>query len=353
MRRALPLLLTAALVVEAPAHAAEPSSPTTRPATSAAELVRDGDRARRAGRCAEAVTAYQAALAAQHAAALSPDQRAAIVGELGVCEVMLGKFRDAAEHLQEALEQQHGREQQRRFEEAQKKAEREVGMVFISVDPPDAEVLVDGRAVGTSQPSYLVFVEPGRHAVRARLKGYADAVTSVPVNKGEWPSVWLQLPKAIESPTPRASRDASRPPQRPAITEVADNRATTLRKVGVGTAAALAVLGTGSLVTGAALNGEVKRLSSDLQRRGDVWACRRDAFKDDCAELHGMATARDVLGYVGVGSLLLGGVIGGVTLSSLVWAPGEPSAKDRPRARLEVMPSINPSHAGAQLTGSW
>ncbi len=45
----------------------------------------------------------------------------------------------------------------------------------LSVDPPDAEVFVDGKAVGRVARVYTLFVEPGLHMVRARAPGREDA----------------------------------------------------------------------------------------------------------------------------------------------------------------------------------
>lgn len=177
VRRSLSLLLATSLFgLTGPGQAFKPpGSAVSAPTNSIVDHVRAGDRARLVGRWADGVAAYRAALTVANVARLSEEKRAPILGELGVCEEALGQHRDAAERLDKALEHLHAlsREQRWRFEQAQRKAESQIGILHISVDPPDAEVLVDGKSLGASQPSYQVFVEPGRHTIRARLAEHA------------------------------------------------------------------------------------------------------------------------------------------------------------------------------------
>jgi tetratricopeptide (TPR) repeat protein len=153
---------------------AAPPSPPALHASAAQRSVeadlRRADAARRAGRWKEAEPAYRAAWNAA--------PRPEIAGELGLCELALGRYRDAAEHLERSLEYPEALApaQRARFERGQERAEREVVTVAVSVSHPDAEVFVDDRSIGNGKGSYVVFVEPGRHAAKARLAGDADRV---------------------------------------------------------------------------------------------------------------------------------------------------------------------------------
>ena len=67
--------------------------------------VRRGRRARNTGQWTEAYAAYKAALEAADPASSTERVRAELAGELGLCELALRKYRDAAEHLAFSLEQ--------------------------------------------------------------------------------------------------------------------------------------------------------------------------------------------------------------------------------------------------------
>jgi hypothetical protein len=290
------------------------------------------------------VAAYQDALKE----AAPPEKRAAILGALGLCELAQGKHRNAAEHLDRALRHREALtpDQRRRFEQGQKEAEREVGMLFVGANPPDAEVFLDGKSLGTSEPTYMVFVEPGKHTVRARLAGYEDAAASVDVARGGWPSVWLNLPKSV-APAARVNVNARRPPAAPSDTP-SSSTAATYRKAAVIAASGGVVLGLALTVSGIVLDAQVEDRSSALANKGNLGVCRKAAFEDDCADLHTLIRARNVFDGVALGSFIAGGVIGAVTLSSLWWAPGA-----RNSAPIKVVPTATSKYAGALLRGAW
>lgn len=142
--------------------------------------VRRGQRARAAGDWTAAHAAYKAALEAADPASSTERERAELAGELGLCELALRKYRDAAEHLAFSLEQRAALPVtlQRRFEDGQRKAIPHVAKLSLAVDPPDAEVIIDGKAIGPVARVYTLFFEPGLHTVRARAPGREDAFQS-------------------------------------------------------------------------------------------------------------------------------------------------------------------------------
>ena len=105
----------------------------------------------------------------------------------GLCELALRKYRDAAEHLAESLQQRAALSLnlQRRFEDGQRSAEARVVRFYLGVSPADAEVLLDGKPVGKQAASYELFLAPGQHTVRARLLGYGDAVNTFTADAGD------------------------------------------------------------------------------------------------------------------------------------------------------------------------
>ena len=91
-----------------------------------------------------------------------------IAGSLGDCEVQLGLFRDAAEHLAYFLRlappDRRTAAAQRLYDTARTK----VGTLTVTADAVGAEVAVDGNVVGKAPLEDPLFVEPGRHQVEAR-----------------------------------------------------------------------------------------------------------------------------------------------------------------------------------------
>ena len=115
---------------------------------------------------------------------MPPLQRAELLGALGLAELSLGRFRDAAEHLYAALEDGAMAEGSLRSQwyAGLNEAKAKVGRIAIGVSPPDAIVELDGAVVGSSRRGYLVHVNPGKHTVRVRKKGFFGATQTVEVD---------------------------------------------------------------------------------------------------------------------------------------------------------------------------
>lgn len=335
---------------QGPARLAEAAPPD--PAAVAAD-VRRGDKARLAGRWSEAALAYANALAGAERAGLTPEKRAPILGELGLSELALGKHRDAAEHIYLSLKNRGALspDQRWRYEQGQKKVEREVGMLFIGVDPPDAEVLVDAKPLAARKSSHVVFVEPGKHTVRARLAGYVDEVVSLDAPKGSWPSVSLQLeqkpsPPIVAATAPRAP-SANPAPRGSSV-------AAKLRTAGFITAGAGAVLGVGFTVAAVVLDNQIEKRSAALSKRAaprkgeEFSVCLEPTHKQDCDTLVTMADTRKVLGGAAVGSFITSAAIGAAAFSSFWWAP-----REYHREPIRITPLATMTHAGAVVTGAW
>jgi len=68
------------------------------------------------------------------------------------------------------------------------------GTLDITVQPADAEVLIDGQPSGGSA-QFLVDVSEGEHAVQARRQGYVGYLTSVMIRRGETVPLNISLRK--------------------------------------------------------------------------------------------------------------------------------------------------------------
>ncbi|WP_437763637.1 PEGA domain-containing protein [Sorangium sp. So ce281] len=342
-RRSPSLALSAALTLGVVPASAEPDASGRSPASAAptplaAEagardaLHRAGE-ARRAGRFAEAVEAYRAALADHHGPKPSPAKRAEVLGELGLCELALGDHRDAAEHLHLSLEHRSALsiEQQMRFEAAQKQAEREVGTLFLAVSPRDAEVLLDGEPLGAPRPTHVVFVEPGPHTIRARLSDHADAVAAIQAVRGASTSVTLTLLARTATPVP--SPEATGASTAPAPANGAGATPRTLRTIALGTAISGVIVGVGFWVAAGVLDGVVEERAASLRARGGSGACNGTEFPSACKHQEFLIARRDSVGAAAVAVLIASGALGALSVSSYWWAPDTPL-----RATIRVEP---------------
>lgn len=310
--------------------------------SGAEEAFARGERARRARRWAEAEAAYRAAWQA--------DPRPEVAGELGLSELALGRFRDAAEHLRESLLEPEtlAPAVRRRFSDGLQRAEREVSPATVAVNRPEAEVFIDGRRIGSGQGMYFVYVEPGRHEARGRLEGYVDEVYPFEAQRGREAMIGLHLepeppPLAAAAPAPAAAPVAPAPAAAPG----GPSAGTVFRVGGIALASAGVVLGTGFAVAAAVRGGEAEAQAAQIRQRNGAAACLSKAYTEPCGALLEMNDARDTMEAAAWGSFIGAGVVGAVALSSLLWAP-EPGKRAVRAAPLAA------SHGGGVIfSGSW
>ncbi|KYF87966.1 hypothetical protein BE20_24280 [Sorangium cellulosum] len=327
----------------------EAASPAGLSPEATAETIRRAEQARRAGRWEEAAAAYRIAWAS------TGDPRWA--GELGLAELSLRRYRDAAEHLRRALEAEDALAPDRkaRVQQGLRRAAQEVAAVAIVVGKPEAEVFIDGRRVGQGLATYVVYVEPGSHEARATLAGHEDGVGRFEAQRGDTPAIGLALK---ETPKPPASRPAAAAPHAAA----AASGAVAMRPAGEGTAigpairvgglalaSAGVVIGAGFALAWAVKDGEAATLREQIRSVSGENGCSPNKGITDarCPDLRDAIEARDALGLVAVASLVASGVIGAAALSSFWWAP----APDHGGVR--VVPRATAHGGGVGIEGAW
>ena len=206
--RLAPLALAVALIVSA--HAAS--------AQTATELFDQGAAAHDRGDLEEA--------RAKYAASLALHQSPRTAANLGVVEGLLGRHRDAAEHLAFALARYRDEGDETRRQRMAEELSRVLGYVGeLRVEAPAGlEIVVDGRVAGTAPLVMPVYVEPGVHRVEGRSPGGAPLPIEVRIEAGEARDVRLgarRAEAAAETPGPLAPRvdlAGPRPPPEPAAT---------------------------------------------------------------------------------------------------------------------------------------
>jgi tetratricopeptide (TPR) repeat protein len=296
---------------------------------AAAAWLGRGNAAFREGRFAEAEKAYREAWTLK--------KGYDVAGNLGAAELAQGKTREAAEHLAFTLRLfplTGDPALRERMQKALSQCRHGVGAVRIQVDPPGAQIVVDGAPRGTAPLADEVFVEPGEHLVEARLSGYTVGRDHVRVGAGASVGLTLLLRPL---PGPRAQVVELPAPKRRS-------------------AAPALALGGGALVgfgLGAALIGLSASRRSDAASvreaiRGGGGSCVQGAGNFDggrCPALTSKLHADDTLHDVGVGAFVTGAAAAAGAVTYLLWPT--------PRAgrAVRVGPVFDDKGGGLQLSG--
>ncbi len=195
-------LLAVLVALGSPARADVTAPTTTSAADEADSLYRQGREAFQRGDVEAAYRAFVEAYARKPSAE--------IAGNLGVIELKLGRSRDAAEHLDNALRQfpiGANPAAKKQLEGQLEAAKRGVATVKLEVTPAGARLEVDGRALGTAPLEVDVYVEPGTRRFSASLAEHAPSEVVLPLEAGARRVVTIALAK-----TRSAASLGGRPP---------------------------------------------------------------------------------------------------------------------------------------------
>ncbi len=119
-----------------------------------------------------------------------------VAANLAQAEIVLGKHRDAAEHLAFALRAfpVSGKAAVRKqIEEMLAEEKKQVVTLVVRVDVDKADVSVQGRAAGTAPITEELFADAGTVTVEAGAPGYEPAKQTFEAKKGETRDVVLKL----------------------------------------------------------------------------------------------------------------------------------------------------------------
>ena len=262
-----------------------------------------------------------------------------IAGNLGQVELKLGKFRDAAEHLDFTLRlfpptgKAAPREAIRRALEASR---REVAALTIHVSAQGAAVSVDGASIGLSPFENQVFVDPGKRTIEATLEAHLPTRIVIDVEKGETREVNLSLvPK-------------NQPPPQP--------RSLPLLLTGYGVSLAAAGSGIGLMIASSNKGAQADALLSQLVAADPDHACpcgseadraRLKALRQDHDLFFNTATGM----FVGAGVFVVGATIYALTPS--FQRPAQRPQSGASREPVRVLPSVSDRGAGALVIGSF
>lgn len=266
-----------------------------------------------------------------------------LAGNLGEAELRIGRFRDAAEHIDRFLREDKGAlpEDKKAGEGWLTEAKKKIVTLKIAVDEAGAEVLIDDKAIGTSPLPPEVYVDPGKHTVVAR-KGTARAEATDTYEAG-WTRVMklvIQEPGAVSTATATGSTTGpvattSPPSTFPARTVVlAGGAAVTLVGLAIGIA--------GTVISAGKAGERDAVCSTDCPRAGEP---NYQETKDKWASLDGERVSNANMGAAG---FVVGGIAAvGTGLVYFVWKSGAPKS-DKVQGLTVV-----PAGAGVVVKANW
>jgi len=332
--RAIVSLLLGLLLQGVPVPSARAQSGPGAPAGAAAPASQQGDRVTELfnkGLAASQAGDWEGARAAfAEALSLEPGHYQ-IAATLGRAEFMLGKHRDAAEHLAFFLREAPANTTPQARERAQQmldKALTRIGSVTVDVNVPGAEVFVDGRSVGRAPLKGPLYVEPGARTFGARKEGYESAHSSAQVPEGTAPTIRLELTKSGAKPNVPGLVEVGKP-----------NKVVII----AGAAVAVAALGVGAVSTGIA--------NSAASDRDATLPGKCQKAPTDCASDYQQAADRRLsFTQVAFGTFLGAGIVG-VAVATYAFWPRSSSSAAQSQGGVAFM--VGPKGGGAVLTMPW
>ncbi|WP_438033786.1 hypothetical protein [Sorangium sp. So ce204] len=276
-----------------------------------------------------------------------------IAGNLAACELKVGRYRDAAEHLAflmrptpdgkpTPLSQEH-------------RALLDEAMAKIAVLQIDAEpgttVVLDGNIVGQAPLPTPLYLEPGEHTIEGRSASGLVEKHSTRFDAGTQRTIALQPRAPQAAAPPQAALPVAPPPVAPAPppdTRVRDG-------VVIGGLA----LGGAALAAGVVLvvvsNGKSEDASEarhSIAKDGGINACKDPAFRARCDALADAKLAEQTTRDLAIaGFVTASAALGGAALASMLWPVGAPRAE---AARgLRIAPAVTAQSAGLMIGGAF
>jgi hypothetical protein len=226
------------------------------------------------------------------------------------------------------------------------------------VDPPDAEVIVDGKPLGRTARTYKMFFEPGQHMVRARAPGREETLHVVRAVADVEHEIAIVLPRAAVSSAKETAPAKPKPVSSAPAARLQDpgplsSWPGTLRITGIGLTTAAASFGVLFMVHARAADGDLEEINGKLDDLGlTSWACREPSPPPTCSELSRLRRQRDQFATLGTGLAVASGVIGAATIASFFTDFGLGQAEPQ-RDHIALSPMATPGQIGLVAYGVW
>lgn len=277
---------------------------------------------------------------------------------LGQCESRLGYYVDAREHLSFALRgMESARADPKRtdpkraawIEEAKeelKTAEAHVSMLAIVSAPPGALISIGTKIKVTAPVVEKLVLYPGDYVLEVRVNGELVRSEKFHADPGVTYAYRFNTPKPPPPPEPDK--------RGPRVVWLA---------LGGATAGAFAALGAGMLF---ASNGKLDEAAALRPQIGALYgspisACTlpKDARVELCKKLDAATDSAAIFQYVGIASLITGGLFGAATTAYGVWPRASTDAKPPPAPApppaIQVVAHLvaGPGAVGVLVQGAW
>lgn len=288
-------------------------------------------------------------------------QHAAIAASLAEVELKLGRYRDAAGHLNFYLTHLPPGKETMRTDAEQQLADckKHLGTVNVKVEPSDAMLLVDGSAIGEGPQEVLL--EPGAHSLQVTASGHVSPKESFSIAAGESRESRLVVSSAATtapSQPPTATQSAAKPPgaeQQP----IAEGSSTKLWVViGGGAATVVGVaLGVAFTLKSNSASSHSDELLRQIQSKSDPklvatgGECTANPAPAECADYSQARSDTKQARNVAIGSFIGGGVFALATVSALVFWPEH--KQTAASGRLTLSPTGTWREPGLALQGTF
>lgn len=271
-------------------------------------------------------------------AAYGIKQHPQIAGNLALCELRLGRHRDAAEHASlflRALRADAQPDRRAAGEEVLKAAKTKITTVRLTVNAPGAEVVIDGAALGKAPLTAPLFLDPGAHTLEAKLDGYTTARETINATPGAERDVTLTLKKPVVTPPA--------PPQ-PML-----EKRSIVPGVVMGAAGGLSlVTGIALIAVGVSKRGDARALNASIVEAGNSCVEGAGNYDARCAALNDTALQAGTFRNTGVGMMVAAGALGTGALVYLLWPE-----KKRPNSALRAIPMVSTKSVELFITSSF
>ena len=286
-------------------------------------------------------------------------QHPAIAANMAAAEMKLGRYLQAAEHLEFALNHlPSGKSEKREAVQAQLgECRSHLAALTIIASVDGAEIHVDQRSIGRSPFSEPVFLEPGHHSIDAIRPGFATETKEIEAVAGghvdvlfelhKPPSVWLHA----DGPKPAAPEPVS---NQPAHEGHWRNLAI------VGGAAATAVGLTVGIVFRVKSNDaedQLVTLRSQIENGSSAWSvaarneCAGQSPSATCNSLRNKVDEYDRQRNISTAAFVTSGVLGLSTIALAIFWPSAHSQEQANVTHARVMPRVTTS--GSELTATF
>lgn len=333
-------------------------------ARSAAGAPNDGDAARHAellrqGAAAAKAQRWDACIQAL-TEAVEINNTPAALGGLGLCEEQAGRYARAHDHLRRAMEAappSAKAEPWKGYQAALAKVNERVALLIITIQPPSARVIIDGRPIGQGD-GQTIAVEPGKHTVVGRLEGYKEkVVVTDDVRAGGTPNIGIVLeplpraPAASASaaptvrPQPLAPLAGSAPPSASNLFRPAWSPRGVLVTLAYAGAATALVSGATAIGFEVHYQSMASRLDTSGYQRNTCRKGEPPANAADCAEIVARIGQRDISANVLIGSAVAFGALSG--------AAGLAMYLDRSPLGPKVTATASANGGGIVVLGTW